>query len=365
MSNKLHDDFMELGNMQDLDNRILADAGEDSLIDRVREKKEKGISLKAPWMNDVREHWFSYALLALSFLLTEMLAIYLGLAPRMETALDGSKSIYWNTDFGHLATAFVYMLVFPIVTEVSFDQARKKFNKRETGNFAQAASMATAIVVSLISIVGTGVAGGYVVLSTLGALGFMEIPRSVQTWLVWVIPTLLAIFSLLHMVYNAASKEEKSRKLVDEEARNDELEDQLRMKKIERAGRRAIRAAAIQAYERAVSMGLLSQTEANSALAQGKSLAQLEMELNRDLTGEGKIGDTSGLSLPVPPVVERPDLHKNDPEWTKTNSRRGSIIPWHCPNCDGWYVSDSCPRDGTVAPELVPVKPGKNGLNFE
>lgn len=299
MSENTHDDFMKLGDMSDIDNRILAEAGQDDLIDRMHEQKNKDAARKAPWMEEIKTHWFLYALLAISFLLTETLAIYIGLAPKLETNAEGLQYIHFYTDFGHVITALVYMLVFPLVTEVAFDNALRKFRNRETGNFNQTWTMGLSLVVSVVSWIGTGVAGAYVIMSTLGSLGFMEIPHSVQTWLVWVIPVLLAFFGVMNGIYIGSSKFEKSKKMAEEEDRNAELADRMRMQQIERAGRRAIRAAAIRSYERAVSLGLLSQAEADAAIAQGMSLADLERKLNRDITGEGKIGDTSGLNAPV------------------------------------------------------------------
>ena len=378
--NKLHDDFMKLGDMSDLDNQILADAGGDSLIDKVQEQKEKGISLRMPWMGDVQTHWFSYALLGLSFLLTEMLAVYLGLAPKMETALDGSSSIYWHTDFAHLATALVYMLVFPIVTEVAFDQARKKLHKAETGNFAQKTSMTVAVIVAVISIIGTGGAGGYLVLSTLGSAGIIEVPTSVQKWLIWAIPSLLATFAVLHMIYNNSSKKAKQQKIVLEEAEQDELEDQLRMKKIERAGNRAIRAAAIRSYERAVAEGLLSMDEAKDGLARGKSLAQLEQELKRDLTGDGLIGPAAGPTRPPRPILDEEMYHNRRPVNLAKNPRVSeadidlakSINPLSapyrsCPGCGDIVplTRSHCAVCGTDMPALPKPVTRVNGQNFE
>lgn len=57
----------------------------------------------------------------------------------------------------------------------------------------------------------------------------------------------------------------------------------------------------------------------------------------------------SAVTIPLPSITPE----KND-AWLNSlpRSQRNSIIPWHCETCDGWYVSDVCPKDGTVAPEL-------------
>jgi hypothetical protein len=301
-----HDELMSLADMSELDEQILAQSGEDDLLDRMQDKKNKQAEERSPWIKDLRDHWFGYLLLALSFLLTEMTAIYLGLAPVLQTNPDGSTVIHFHTDFGHIATTLVYMLVFPAVTEIAFAVAKKKFNTRETGNMAQQGAMLFASAVALISIIGTGVSGTYVIFTTLGSVGFLEVPPSVQNWLIWVMPVLIAIFGLCFWIYEATSRAAKARKLAEEEDQKAELADQTRMKQINRIGKRAIAASAIRTYEKAVSRGLLSQAEADEGLSQGLSLAQLETKLRRDLTGEGRIGDTSGLNTPQAPALPSP-----------------------------------------------------------
>lgn len=342
----LHEDFMKLGDMSDIDNRILAEAGRDDLIDRMHEQKDKDAERKAPWMQEVREHWFLYALLFISFLLTETLAIYLGTAPKVMTdPATGAQFIEFHTDFGHLATAFIYMLVLPLVTELAFDNSRKKFNQRETGNWRQTWTMGLSIVVSVISWVGTGVAGAYVIMSTLGSIGFIEIPKNVQTYLIWVIPVLLAFFALMTWLYQAGSRFAKSKKMAEEEEKNAELADQMRMQQIERAGKRAIRAAAIRSFEQAVALGLLSQAEADAALAQGMSLGDLERKLNRDITGEGKIGDTSGLQRSLPAPKQRPGVWVPEDEYRRLSEKY--------PNVPGTFVPDDPETDPNAALDKV------------
>jgi hypothetical protein len=322
----LHDDFMKLGDMSDIDNRILAEAGQDDLVDRMHGQKDKEAARKAPWMQEVKEHWFLYALLGISFLLTETLAIYLGTAPTVQTdPVTAAQYIEFHTDFGHIATTIIYMLVLPLVTELAFDNSRKKFNQRETGNWRQTWTMGLSIVVSVISWIGTGVAGAYVIMSTLGSIGFIEIPKNVQTWLIWVIPVLLAFFALMTWLYQAGSRFAKSQKMAEEQERNAELADQMRMQQIERAGKRAIRAAAIRSFEQAVAMGLLSQQDADTALAQGMSLGDLERKLNRDITGEGKIGDTSGLQRTPPLLAKLPQAEWDCPSCHNRNVGSGSF----------------------------------------
>lgn len=304
----LHDDFLDKSELNDLDERILNNAGSSDLVDRMQERKQEEAAKRWDWIGDLQRHKFSYALLALSFLFTEMLAIYLGLAPEKRADPNGNSYIFFHTDFVHLATMLVYMLVFPSVTEVAFAVARNKFNERETGNIAQSVSMFVAMAFSVIAIVGTGVAGGWVVLSTLGFLSkFVTIPDSVQTWIVWIIPLSIAFYSILYTVYELSSKHERAKRFVKEQERTELLNHQLRQQEIVLAGRRKMQAASIRLYERMVLDGLLSQSEADEAIRSGISLAELEKKLRRDLTGEGKIGDTSGLSRPPRAQLPAPD----------------------------------------------------------
>jgi hypothetical protein len=343
---KLHDDFMELGNMSDIDNRILAEAGQDDLIDRMHEQKEKDAVRKSPWLQEMKGNWFLYALLGVSFLLTETLAFYLGTAPSIEIdPVTQAQTIEFHTDFGHLATTLVYMLLFPIVTELAFDNSRKKFNKRETNNETQRLTMMASVVVSVLAWVGTGVAGAYVIFSTLGSLGFMEVPKSVQNYLVWIIPFLIAFFAVMNWLYESSSKLARSRKISEEQEANAELADQMRMQQIERAGKRAIRAAAIRSFEQAVAQGLLSQQDADTALAQGMSLADLERKLNRDITGEGKIGDTSGLQTRRPALQPAPV------------SDVLAQYAWQCENCreNNYPAETSCFQCGQVRANTSPL----------
>jgi hypothetical protein len=308
MSKKEFDDLLDMGDTSDLDNILLSEEGEDDLVEKMDKQQEKAVEERTPWLQDFKEHWYWYLILALSFLLTETTAIYLGLAPYLapDPSNPGQQAVFWNTDFGHMATMLVYMLLFPAVTELAFDRAWKKYSKREPGNLAQAGTMIAAIVVSALAILGTGVSGTYVVFATLGSVGLIEIPHSVQLWLIWVVPSLLALFGILHGVYKAKSKMEKLNRLVEYRLERARLSEQLRNKITEQKVQRAISNSARRSYIQAVALGLLSKKEAEEGMAAGKSLVQLEKELNRDLTGEGKIGDTSGLNhRPAPTRYER------------------------------------------------------------
>lgn len=345
-----NEEFKELGDLSEWDNLVLETAGEDDIVERMQQENETQAEKRAPWMRDVKDNWFMYALLGLSFLLTEMFAIYLGLAPKLvpDPNSPTGTSIHFNTDIGHLLTALVYMLVFPIVTEIAFDRAYKKFMGRETGNFTQQWTMTVAVALSIASIIGTGVAGGYLVLSTLGSVGYIEIPPSVQMWIIWVIPGMLAGFAVLHRIYDSGSKHAKLQKMIAERKRKADLADQLRDDAMDRAGRRAIKKAAYGAYRRAVAKGLISQEEANAGLAAGKSLQELEKDLGKEITGDGVIGPVTRRNLPL--LGKLPQATSEDPgDVVRPAGKRRPVLDT-CMECGGpsngdMFCSDECESD--------------------
>jgi len=65
-------------------------------------------------------------------------------------------------------------------------------------------------------------------------------------------------------------------------------------------------------------------------------------------------GTSETISHPIEAPTEKADPY--NPSWTRIPksplSKRGTILPWHCEKCDNWYVSDTCPQCGELAPEL-------------
>ena len=66
--NTLHDDFLDRSELDDLDERILSNAGGSDLVDRMQERKNEVAARKWDWIGTLRRNKFSYTLLALSFL---------------------------------------------------------------------------------------------------------------------------------------------------------------------------------------------------------------------------------------------------------------------------------------------------------
>lgn len=287
MNNSFYDDK----DLREIDEQISEVIGQPTLVDQMQERNDKVQSAKTNWANEFRQYWYIYLPLLVSSIFTTMLGLYMGLAPYLKTAADGSKTIEFNTDWSHVLTAIVYVVAFVYVTEVAFAIFHNLFHKREDTNGTQQGTMLFGMILAGVSIIGTGISGGTVVASTLGFLTeFKEIPHSAQVWVVRVIPVMLGLYAGLFIAYKLSSRKAKAERLARENEDRLELDNQVRMRGIKAIGKRRIQAAAIQMYEEMVMRGLLSPTEADWALNSGLSLAEIEKKLGRDLTGEGKIG---------------------------------------------------------------------------
>jgi hypothetical protein len=332
----------------------------------------------------------------------------MGLAPYRQTdPVTGAQNIYFNNDGGHIFTALLYIVAFITITEGAFVVGKWKFHTREEGNNKQATTMIVVMVLAFISILGTGWAGGQVVASTLGFLTeFKEIPPWAQEWAVRIIPTLFGVYTVLFTIYWLSSQSAQMERIANQERETQLQDHKFTMQLLELATEEDLLVAEAEKYIDLVRQGKLSLSEARAAQRAQMSIPQLEEHLGRDLDDDNKIGRRPMLPDPAEaktnnlpwqceycgnrnpgkfsnclgcgaergqeaavyaPVFGKPQARpiqepKSDPDWTKTPSRRGSILPWECPVCDNWYVSDSCPRCGTVAPELIPTK-RNNGIN--
>lgn len=330
-------DFYNDAELDDIDREIEEQMNRPTLLKKVKERRSQDPSKKTSWTSELEKHWYIYAPLAVSAVFTTMLGIYMGLTPHLiaDPNNPGQQIISFNTDWGHSITAVIYVIAFLFVTEIAFAIAHDRFHKREEDNGTQSGTMIVAMVLAGISIIGTGVSGGIVVASTLGFLTeFREIPASAQKWVVVVIPILLGVYTFLYAAYKLSSRQAQAERIARESEEEMTLDNQMRMRQIELLGKRKIQTAAIRFYERMVMEGLMSPEEAEWAKSSGKSLADIERELGRDLTGEGKVGDTSGLNRPAlksPPKVPQAAPRRYTADdlcglWGKTRAEVGEIF---------------------------------------
>lgn len=353
MNNNFYDD----SDLRNIDEQINEVIGKPTLVEQMQEKNESVQSSKNNFGNEIKQHWYIYLPLLVSSVFTAMLGLYMGLAPYLKVETDGSKTIVFNSDWGHVITAAIYVVSFVFVTEGAFVIYHNLFHKREEGNNAQYGTMLTGMVLAGISIIGTGISGGMVVSSTLGFLSeFAEIPTSAQKWVVVVIPIMLGLYAALLTTYKLSSRAAKAERIASENEAKMALDQKMRMQGIQAIAKRRIQAASIKLYEEMVTRGLMSQAEADWAFNSGLSLNDIEKKLGRDLTGEGRIGDTTGLQNRQRSSVSA--LPKNG-IWVPQNQYDElQKNKWQCVACgtDNHAAMNYCGVCGEMRPVAEPIR---------
>lgn len=293
-----------------LQERIKSRISRPSVADSLQEKNKEQAEKKSPLFAEFKTDKATYAIMGISAVFTALLGIILGLAPYRNVDELGRSVITFNTDFLHWTIAIVYAVSFVTVTEAAFLIAKNKFHNREEGNFWQAASMFFMMAFAVISIVGTGYAGGVIGASVLGFLAeYRDIPANAQEWVVKVIPVLLAGYAGLLTVYKLSSEEEKEKRLTDQLERKQIREHKLNRKLAELEVMDMLATAEDKAWVEAVERGALTAGDVAGARKAGKSLKQLEKERKEDLDGDGVIGANVSFSRPVPPLLDREPRH--------------------------------------------------------
>jgi hypothetical protein len=310
------DDFFDASELDNLDREIADQIGRPTLVDQMQEQSDAEEARRMNWSSELKKHWYVYAFLLLSAVFTATLGIYMGLSPTLQTDATGLTYIHFNTDVGHVLLAFVYCLAFVGVTEFQFAVAKQKFYTREQKNQSQKWTMIIGMVVGVIGIMGTGLAGGVIVASNIMFLTeFADIPPSAQKWVVIVIPLMFAIYTVLYTIYALSSEEAKAERLASENERKQNLDHRTRMRSIEQIATRQLQVAEIMVYKQMVMAGKLSSAEAAAAIRAGRTLAQTEAVLGRDLDGDHSVGTTRRLPPPLPAqrVTEVRGTNRSDP----------------------------------------------------
>lgn len=301
--------FYDNSNIEKIDREIKNHLARPTLVSDLKKQNEDkkeaqgGLSWGAEW----KKYWYVYIFLAISALFTGTLGVYMGLAPHLVTEPNGAQSLVWNTDFGHVFLAIVYLVAFVGVTEGAFAIAKWKFYTREERNGTQWGTMITAMIIAGLSILLTGIAGGMVVASNIAFLSeFVNIPPMAQKWVVVAIPVLIVIYTGLFSAYALSSDQAASERLTNEMERERRLDNKTRMNAIRQIAAERLQAAEIESFQRLVMQGLISSADALAAIEAGRSLKQEELFLGRDLDGDGKIGtpQPQQQTQPVPEKVK-------------------------------------------------------------
>lgn len=280
-----------------LQDRIKARISRPSMAETLQKKNKEEAEKKTPFFAEFKNDKAAYIFMGISAVFTGTLGIVLGLAPYRGIDGSGRQVITFNTDLVHWTLAVVYATAFIAVTEVAFLVAKNKFHNREESNFWQAATMAVMMILAMVSVIGTGYAGGVIGASVLGFLTeFRDIPASAQEWVVKVIPVLLASYAGLLSVYKLTSEEERDRRLTEQLERKQILDHKLNRKLAELEVMDMLATAEDKAWLEAVERGALTSGEVAGARKAGKSLKQLERERQEDLNGDGVVGERSNLT---------------------------------------------------------------------
>ncbi len=274
-------------NMRDnVQARIKERLSRPTLTESLSKQNEKQAEQKSPWLAEFKADRAVYILMIISAVFTGTLGFFLGLAPYSGT-VNGQPGVLFHDDALHIILAVIYASAFVAVTEGAFVVAKHKHYHREEGNTTQQGTMVAMMVIAGVSIVLTGWAGGSVAASVLGFLtDFKEIPHSAQKYIVGVIPVLLAIYTFLLTSYRNSSEQAKSARTAEQLRAKQENDHKLMMDMVELEGEEMMLLAEIEAYRDAVNRGVLTAAQALAARRAGKTLRQLEAELQRDLNND-------------------------------------------------------------------------------
>lgn len=304
--------FERSKDIESLDRKITERMTRPTIVDKMKAASKRKL-LPLGWEKDLQEYWYVYAIMAVSAMFTLTLGIYMGLAPTLVTNPDGSQSILFNTDLGHVLLAIVYVIAFVSVTEGMFLICKWKYHTREENNPTQSNTMLAGMVISGLSILLTGWAGGTVVAHNIAFLSeFQEIPPVAQKWVVVAIPLLLALYAFLLSAYALSSESAQAERLTREQQRRMELDHKTRMQGIEAIGAEELQLAEINRYIQLVQAGKMNAADAQAAIRAGRTLKQEEIHRGRDIDGDGNIGSVSPAMRPTPtPVSANGDRKEN------------------------------------------------------
>lgn len=227
-------------------------------------QKKRSVTDEMSFSHDLKENWAIYVFLGISSVFTAMLGFYMGTAPRL---LDDG-SLFFFTDPGHLFTAIMYIISFVGITEFAFALAKRKYYTREHKNEIQAGVMLTMMIVAGISILGTGIAGGIVVASTIDFLSaFVKVPEWAQYWVVRIIPVLFVLYSVLLTVYALSSNKAETNRMLAGRQHERDLDSRARKAAVQQMLEEQLEIAEMGRYVELVKSGTMTKAEAQARMA--------------------------------------------------------------------------------------------------
>ena len=284
----MNKDIFDKKGLDDLDKKIQDRMDRPTLVSSLKKKKVRKQRDSMSFMAEVEKYWYVYLILAISSLFTGTLGAYMGLAPYNDVE---NHTIVFQTDITHLFLAFVYFIAFVGVTEVMFAIGKRLFFTREETNATQKFSALFIMILAGVSILGTGISGGLVLASNISFLtDFVEIPDAAQRWIVIAIPALLTLYTFLLTAYHLSSDEAASERITRGLQREIDLDFRSRSRFIDQISREKLQETELQLFAEAVGKGLISAAQATAAMRAGKTLGQIELDLDKDLDGNHHIG---------------------------------------------------------------------------
>lgn len=180
------------------------------------EEKKKAVRAEknAKWL-PIQKFWLLYVVLIGTAILSAFAGVYIGLAP------DNSGTITWTSSFDLIRRIFFaafYMISFVTTAEGATLYWETKLvyhdvDERGIKNDTQIKTARIALIVSVATIVLTGLASARFLSAWLGALAaFSSVPVAAQGYVVWSIPILFvfhAVASIVYWYYSADSALER------------------------------------------------------------------------------------------------------------------------------------------------------------
>jgi hypothetical protein len=290
--------FFDKTAVDDIDAQLSAHLTAPTLLQKIKDQRQQNKTKKKShalnFWDDVERYWYVYVFLTVSALFTGTLGGYMGLAPeKMTDPLNPELTvIHFNTDGAHVFLAIVYILAFVVCTEVAFAIYKWLYFVREEENQTQKFSSITGMIVSGLSILGTGIAGGKVIASNIAFLSdFVNIPAGAQEWIVIAIPTLITIYVFITTFYVLSSETAASERIAREMKRSGDINHKTRMEGLEQVGAERLQMSQIKYYQQLVEAGSLTAGQAQAAIRANKTLGRLEKEQGKDIDASGEIGD--------------------------------------------------------------------------
>ena len=256
-----------------------------------KEKETKKNKRRAAWL-PFQKYWLLYLALIFTAILSAFAGVYIGFAP------DSTGSIHYENTFDLIRRVFFalfYMIGFVATAEGATLYWESKLifhdvNAEGKTNDTQIKTARIALIVSIATIIATGLASARFLTTWLGSLtAFATVPLGAQEWVVWSIPILLVFHVITSILYWYNS----------EEARLERWQSDIQRQT--KASNAQIKSDAWKLTYESVAPELARQQ--GIALAQ-KMLKQdfYEQELaeGKDLDGDGFVGSPARFPQPAP-----------------------------------------------------------------